>query len=231
MCFWATYPSRPTTKPLGLLNGKGIAGAASGSSSRDFEGDSRETTYGLGIDIGADEFTPDANVLPHALTLATPTAGGTNMFVPPAVDVASAWGSRSHRGAQPAVSFLRRSLRDRTAEKPHPQCLYPLPAKRAELSVSDWIDRQKHIKINKFGKVKSSEAGPPRQFDELLVSLPGPAACQFASWLRLSRTPKPYPATVGRREMGHSWRHWRWLYRDGTPRGRQVHTRAALTMR
>lgn len=62
-----------------FLNGKGVAGAQNGSLANDFSGDVRETTYGLGIDLGADEFTPDPGVLPHALT-AVPTPGGTNIF-------------------------------------------------------------------------------------------------------------------------------------------------------
>jgi len=62
-----------------FVNGKGVAGPLSGNQPVDLQGDVRETTYGLGIDIGADEFTPNPGVLPHALT-ATPAPGGTNTF-------------------------------------------------------------------------------------------------------------------------------------------------------
>jgi hypothetical protein len=62
-----------------FVNGKGVAGSQVNSLAEDFEGNARETTYGYGIDIGADEFTPDASVLPHDV-IATPVLNGTNTF-------------------------------------------------------------------------------------------------------------------------------------------------------
>ncbi|MBI3233959.1 MAG: T9SS type A sorting domain-containing protein [Bacteroidetes bacterium] len=47
-----------TSSPLSwYANGKGIAGAASGSTTDDYNGDTRGTTYGFGTDLGSDEFT------------------------------------------------------------------------------------------------------------------------------------------------------------------------------
>lgn len=62
-----------------FVNGKGVAGSQSGNLATDVDGNTRETTFGFGIDIGADEFTPDASVLPHDI-IATPSLGGTNTF-------------------------------------------------------------------------------------------------------------------------------------------------------
>jgi len=61
------------------VNGKGVAGPQVSSLSVDFEGNSRETIYGYGIDIGADEFTPSSNVVPYDI-VATPAPNGTNTF-------------------------------------------------------------------------------------------------------------------------------------------------------
>lgn len=58
-----------------FVNGKGMAG----NNATDYNGDARTMTYGYGIDIGADEFTPDNGILPHAIT-ATPALNGTNNF-------------------------------------------------------------------------------------------------------------------------------------------------------
>ncbi len=68
-----------TSQTCWFVNGKGIAGAGIGGLATDYAGGVRSTTYGIGIDIGADEFNPDAGVLPHAIT-ATPSSGGTNTF-------------------------------------------------------------------------------------------------------------------------------------------------------
>jgi hypothetical protein len=56
-------------------NGKGIAGAMSGNIATDFAGDVRGTTIGMPTDIGADEFVPDAGVLP-------PNAVATGLIAP-----------------------------------------------------------------------------------------------------------------------------------------------------
>lgn len=69
----------PANQAAWFVNGKGVAGSQVGSLNTDFDGTARGTTFGYGIDIGADEFTPNTGVLPHTLT-ATPSLGGTNTF-------------------------------------------------------------------------------------------------------------------------------------------------------
>lgn len=62
-----------------FVNGKGVAGTQSGNLTVDFEQQTRGTTYGFGIDIGADEFTP--TVAPHAIIGSpTPALSGTTNF-------------------------------------------------------------------------------------------------------------------------------------------------------
>jgi hypothetical protein len=54
----------PNHEAAWFVNGKGVAGLS--GISNDYAGNSRGTTYGYGIDIGANEFTPTVN--PHTLT-------------------------------------------------------------------------------------------------------------------------------------------------------------------
>jgi hypothetical protein len=62
-------------------NGKAIAGTASNNISSDFGGDIRGTTVGIPTDIGADEFTPDAGVMPPlAVASAAPATGTTTTY-------------------------------------------------------------------------------------------------------------------------------------------------------
>lgn len=61
------------------LNGKGVAGPDVSNLATDLNSNARNTTYGFGIDIGAQEFTPNAGITPHAIAY-TPTPGGTNTF-------------------------------------------------------------------------------------------------------------------------------------------------------
>ncbi len=76
-----------------FVNGKGVAGAQVGSLATDYDGTTRTTTYGYGIDIGADEFAVAGGNVPHVLT-GTPTPGGTTSFDFAGRTVASVnWGS------------------------------------------------------------------------------------------------------------------------------------------
>jgi hypothetical protein len=76
-----------------FVNGKGVSGSQVGNLATDLDGTTRTTTYGYGIDIGADEFTVNGGNTPHTLT-GTPTAGGTTTFNFAGRTVASVnWGS------------------------------------------------------------------------------------------------------------------------------------------
>ena len=59
------------------LNGKGIAGIAAGNNATDINTNPRNTTLGFPIDIGAEEFTPAAGVLPPDATPSAAPAAGT----------------------------------------------------------------------------------------------------------------------------------------------------------
>lgn len=63
------------------VNGKAIAGAESNSIASDVTGDVRGTTVGTPTDIGADEFTPIAGVLPpDAIASAAPAPATTTSY-------------------------------------------------------------------------------------------------------------------------------------------------------
>lgn len=61
-----------------FVNGKGVAGSQVSSLADDIGGASRSTTYGYGMDIGADEFT--ASVAPYTLTQTVTGVSTTNTF-------------------------------------------------------------------------------------------------------------------------------------------------------
>ncbi len=69
----------PANTASWFANGKGVAGIQVQGLGTDLDGDTRETTFGFGMDIGADEFTPTA--APHAIVGApAPSLGGTTHF-------------------------------------------------------------------------------------------------------------------------------------------------------
>ncbi len=68
----------PNTQSCWYVNGKGIAGEESGFEVNDIDFDStRATTLGIPVDIGADEFSPAANVLPLSCQASGPPVAGT----------------------------------------------------------------------------------------------------------------------------------------------------------
>jgi hypothetical protein len=70
-----------TTTPLSwYLNGKGIAGTIIDNLNTDFNGNARGTTLGLGIDIGANEFSTSTTP-PSASVSAAPANNGTSNLV------------------------------------------------------------------------------------------------------------------------------------------------------
>ena len=69
----------PANTASWFVNGKGVAGIQVQGLGTDLDGHTRETTFGFGMDIGADEFTP--SVAPHAIVGApAPSLGGTTHF-------------------------------------------------------------------------------------------------------------------------------------------------------
>ena len=62
-----------------FVNGKGVAGSASGSIATDYGGGTRGTTYGYATDIGSNEFNASTGTYPIAVT-ATPAFSSTNTF-------------------------------------------------------------------------------------------------------------------------------------------------------
>ena len=71
----------PASNLSWYVNGKGIAGSASGNLSTDFGGTARSTTLGTPTDIGADEFTPNAGVNPiPAIASGAPAPGTTTTY-------------------------------------------------------------------------------------------------------------------------------------------------------
>lgn len=72
---------KPANTESWYVNGKGIAGAASNSIASDYGGGVRGTTVGMPTDIGADEFTPNAGVLPpNAVASAAPALSTTTTY-------------------------------------------------------------------------------------------------------------------------------------------------------
>lgn len=63
-----------------FVNGKGIAGSASGNINSDFTGDARGIIYGYGTDIGSDEFTPTATP-PTATANGSPALNTTTTYI------------------------------------------------------------------------------------------------------------------------------------------------------
>lgn len=71
----------PANQASWYVNNKGIAGSATGSIASDLTGDTRGTTVGTPTDIGADEFTPNAGVLPpDAVVSAAPANSTTTSY-------------------------------------------------------------------------------------------------------------------------------------------------------